>query len=325
MLTIRNLQKQYVVRGGLLRTKQGVVHAVNDLHLHVRHGETLGLVGESGCGKSTLARLILGLERPTSGEIILKNTPLEQWPGQHLRRTVQMIFQDPYSSLNPRWTVGSIVREPLDILGRHPLEQRRKKTKEMLARVGLGQDDMTRYPHEFSGGQRQRVAIARALAPEPELVVCDEPVSALDVSIRAQVLNLLHSLQKDMGLTYLFISHDLSVISHLCDRVAVMYLGSVVELAPRQSFFKTPRHPYSAALLTAVPIPDPSIPPKKMPLTGELPSPLSPPQGCPFHPRCPQAMDICSRQMPTFREIQPGHHVACWLYEATPQDKRNMS
>lgn len=325
MLTIRNLQKQYVVRGGLLRTKQGVVHAVNDLHLHVRHGETLGLVGESGCGKSTLARLILGLETPTSGEIILKNTPLEQWQGQHLRRTVQMIFQDPYSSLNPRWTVGSIVREPLDILGRHPLEQRRKKTREMLSRVGLGQDDMARYPHEFSGGQRQRVAIARALAPEPELVVCDEPVSALDVSIRAQVLNLLHSLQKDMGLTYLFISHDLSVISHLCDRVAVMYLGSVVELAPRQSFFKTPRHPYSAALLTAVPIPDPSIPPQEMPLTGELPSPLSPPQGCPFHPRCPQAMDICSRQKPTFREIQPGHHVACWLYEATTQDKRNMS
>jgi oligopeptide/dipeptide ABC transporter ATP-binding protein len=314
LLDVRDLKKHYPVRGGLLGTRQGLVRAVDGVNLTLHAGETVGLVGESGCGKSTLARLILGLEQPTSGDILLKDRPLADWDRKELRRTVQMIFQDPYSSLNPRWKVGSIVREPLDIHGLGDPGERRAKVAETLRRVGLNAEDAGRYPHEFSGGQRQRVAIARALPLEPDLVVCDEPVSALDVSIRAQVLNLLADLQQEFGLTYLFISHDLSVIGHLCDRVAVMYLGRIVEQAPRGAFFAQPLHPYAQALLTAVPVPDPTAERHAASLTGDLPSPLNPPSGCPFHPRCPRAMDVCSRKEPEFREIEPGRHAACWLY-----------
>ncbi|MGE4293445.1 MAG: ABC transporter ATP-binding protein [Desulfovibrio sp.] len=314
LLDVRNLKKHYPVRGGLLGTRKGLVRAVEGVNLALAAGETVGLVGESGCGKSTLARLILGLEPPTSGEIRLKDKLLADWDRRELRRTVQMIFQDPYSSLNPRWRVGSIVREPLDNHGLGTPAQRREKVVETLRRVGLNPDDAGRYPHEFSGGQRQRVAIARALPLEPDLVVCDEPVSALDVSIRAQVLNLLADLQQEFGLTYLFISHDLSVIGHLCDRVAVMYLGRIVEQAPRGAFFRQPLHPYAQALLGAVPVPDPTIQRQAAILTGDLPSPLNPPSGCPFHPRCPRAMEICAREEPLFRELEPGRHAACWLY-----------
>lgn len=318
ILHIEQLQKHYPVRGGLFGTRQGLVRAVNGLDLNLRQGETMGLVGESGCGKSTLARLVLGLEAPTAGTLLLKSKPLHQWDQPELRRTVQMIFQDPYSSLNPRWKIGSIIREPLDILGQGPASERKDKAARILERVGLRPDDLARYPHEFSGGQRQRVAIARALAPEPELVVCDEPVSALDVSIRAQVLNLLHELQQDFGLTYLFISHDLSVIGHLCDRVAVMYLGRIVELASRQNFFIAPLHPYARALLTAVPVADPTATIRPMPLRGDLPSPLNPPQGCSFHPRCPHCMEICTRETPLLQKKTTGHSVACWLHQSPP-------
>lgn len=314
LLHTRDLKKYYTVRGGLLGTRRGSVHALDGVNLMLQAGETVGLVGESGCGKSTLARLILGLEQPTSGEIYLKDKLLADWDQRELRRTVQMIFQDPYSSLNPRWKVGTIVREPLDIQGLGTVAERKIKVANLLERVGLNADHAGRYPHEFSGGQRQRVAIARALPLEPELVVCDEPVSALDVSIRAQVLNLLADLQQEFGLTYLFISHDLSVIGHLCDKVAVMYLGRIVEQAPRGAFFREPLHPYAQALLSAVPVPDPTATRNGMKLTGDLPNSLAPPSGCPFHPRCPKAMEVCTHKEPVFREIYPERHAACWLY-----------
>ena len=317
LLEIKDLKKHYAVRSGLLKTQRGIVRAVDGANLSVGKGETVGLVGESGCGKSTLARLVLGLEAPTSGEVLLNGTPLDQWDRIEQRRTVQMIFQDPYSSLNPRWKIGSIVREPLDIHKLGSPTERRAKALDILRRVGLGKEDADRYPHEFSGGQRQRVAIARALPLEPDLIVCDEPVSALDVSIRAQVLNLLKELQQEFGLAYLFISHDLSVIGHLCDRVAVMYLGRIVELSDRASFFHGPLHPYAKALLSAVPVPDPAKQRSHALLKGEPPSSMQPPTGCPFHPRCPEVMDICRTTRPDFLEVESGRSTACWLY--TPQ------
>ncbi len=277
-------------------------------------GETLGLVGESGCGKSTLAKCIMGLEPMTSGDILFKGASIRDWDKKALRRSMQMVFQDPYSSLNPRQPIGNIIKEMYDIHGIGTNAQRKQKARKLLERVGLRADQFDRYPHEFSGGQRQRVAVARALALDPELVVCDEPVSALDVSVRAQVLNLLRGLQQQFGLTYIFISHDLSVVSHISDRVAVMYLGRIVELAPSQLLFDKPLHPYTKALLSAILLPDPTRQMERIPLSGDLPSPTNPPKGCPFHPRCPQAMDKCRVDVPDLNALENKRYVACWLY-----------
>ena len=314
LLTVDNLTKHYPVRGGMFSGEKRIVRAVDGVSLALEKGETLGLVGESGCGKSTLARCVAGLEKPTAGRIVFRNIPLDQWERKALRRAMQMIFQDPYSSLNPRWRIGSIVGEPLVIHKLGGRAERAERLAELLREVGLSPEQSHRYPHEFSGGQRQRVAVARALAVGPELIVCDEPVSALDVSIQAQVLNLLRDLQRRLGLTYLFISHDLSVVGHISDRVAVMYLGRLVELAPRDGLFDSPAHPYTRVLLASAPVPDPSAPPPSPGLRGDPPSPIDPPSGCPFHPRCPEAMDICPRKFPPSVETAPGHHVSCWLH-----------
>lgn len=312
-LELRNVTKRYKVRRGLFRAA-GVVNAVNGVNLSVRQGETLGLVGESGCGKSTLARLILGLEQPNDGTVVYQGRYLADLDQGDLRQKVQMIFQDPYSSLNPRHRVGAIVREAMDIHKMYGLKERERRVAELLIKVGLRPEHARRYPHEFSGGQRQRVAIARTLGVRPELIVCDEPVSALDVSIRAQVLNLLDDLQDDFGLTYVFISHDLSVVGHVSDRVAVMYLGRIVELAPADDFFDEPLHPYAQALLSAVPVPDPDHAQARIALSGDVPSALNPPEGCPFHPRCPQALDICKIEPPAFVEAAKHRFTACWLH-----------
>jgi oligopeptide transport system ATP-binding protein len=296
-----------------------VVRAVDGVSFTLRRGETLGLVGESGCGKTTTGRCILQLERPTSGQVIFEGrdlTTLDDAALRAVRRKIQVIFQDPYSSLNPRMTVGQIISEPLSVHGIVPQPRgRAERTRQLLARVGLLPQHAQRYPHELSGGQRQRVGIARALAMEPSLIVCDEPVSALDVSIQAQIINLLEDLQAEYGLTYLFIAHDLAVVRHISDRVAVMYLGKIAELADRKSLYDEPLHPYTRALLAAVPIPDPELEAhrERVVLGGEVPSPLNPPPGCVFHPRCPIAVDRCSREIPALREARPDHHAACLL------------
>ncbi len=290
------------------------MHAVTDVSFTLDKGETLGLVGESGCGKSTLAKCVMGLETMTSGDILFQGASIRDWDHKKLRRSMQMVFQDPYSSLNPRQRVGDIIKEMYDIHGIGTRAERKDKVRALLERVGLRPDQFERYPHEFSGGQRQRVAVARALALDPDLVVCDEPVSALDVSVRAQVLNLLRSLQQQFELTYIFISHDLSVVSHISDRVAVMYLGRIVELAPSEALFEKPLHPYTKALLSAILPPDPRKHTQRIPLSGDLPSPTRPPQGCPFHPRCPEAMDKCRIDAPAFNDLEGKRHVACWLY-----------
>jgi len=292
------------------------VRALSGVTLGVPKGETLGLVGESGCGKSTLARLLLRLEQPSSGQITVAGQDIRQAPREFLRgypSLVQMIFQDPFSSLNPRKTIGSTITEPLVIHGM-PRTQRAARLTELLDRVGLRPELASRYPHEFSGGQRQRVAIARALALNPRCVVCDEPVSALDVSIQAQVLNLLGELQRDFGLTYVFISHDLAVVGYVSDSVAVMYLGQLMELASTDTLFATPLHPYTKALLKAVPVPDPTHGGLALRLKGDPPSPINPPTGCPFHPRCPDAMPVCSTTLPAWQQTQPNHWTACHLY-----------
>ncbi|MDC0336064.1 dipeptide ABC transporter ATP-binding protein [Pseudodesulfovibrio sp.] len=313
-LELLNVSKHFKVKSGMLGLKSDLVRAVDGVTLTVAKGETLGLVGESGCGKSTLAKCIMGLESVTSGEIIFQDRSVNTWDEKKLRRKMQMVFQDPYSSLNPRQKIGSIIREGLDIHSIGTKEERALKVEELLGLVGLRPEHGKRYPHEFSGGQRQRVAVARTLALDPQLIVCDEPVSALDVSVQAQVLRMLKDLQQVFNLTYVFISHDLSVVSHISDRVAVMYLGRIMELAPSDALFASPKHPYTEALLSAVLKPDPSDQPERIPLEGDLPSPMNPPTGCPFHPRCPKAFEKCPNARPELREIEPGIKVACWLY-----------
>jgi oligopeptide transport system ATP-binding protein len=317
ILEVRDLVKHFEVGGGLFGGPPGLVKAVDGVSFTIRRGETLGLVGESGCGKTTTGRCILQLERPTSGQVIFEGidlTTLGQVELRAVRRRVQVIFQDPYSSLNPRMTVGQIIAEPLGVHGIVPERRGREaRMRSLLDRCGLLPAMALRYPHELSGGQRQRVGIARALAMEPSLIVCDEPVSALDVSIQAQIINLLEELQADFGLTYLFVAHDLSVVRHISDRVAVMYLGKIVEITDRKSLYDDPLHPYTKALLSAVPIPDPAVEAgrERTVLGGEVPSPLNPPAGCVFHPRCPIAIDDCRRAVPELREIRPEHRVAC--------------
>jgi oligopeptide transport system ATP-binding protein len=305
-----------LTQGVIFQRKVGAVRAVDGLSFTIRKGETLGLVGESGCGKSTTGRAILQLYRPTSGTVQFEGVELTRLKGEALRkmrRQVQMIFQDPYASLNPRMTVGSIIGEPLDIHGLARGREKQQRVEELLRVVGLNPYFANRYPHEFSGGQRQRIGIARALAVNPSFIVCDEPISALDVSIQAQIINLLEELQDEFGLTYLFIAHDLSVVRHISDRIAVMYLGKIVELADRLELYEQPLHPYTKALLSAVPIPDPTIERKRerIILTGDVPSPVNPPPGCRFHTRCPLADTICREQEPEFREVTPGHWAAC--------------
>jgi oligopeptide/dipeptide ABC transporter ATP-binding protein len=317
LLEVQNLVKHFPVGGGMFSGPTGLVRAVDDVSFSIQRGETVGLVGESGCGKTTTGRCILQLERATSGRILFEGvdlTTLDQAALRAVRRKVQVIFQGPYSSLNPRMTIGQILAEPLKVHGIVPDgAQREARVRELLEQVGLLPQHARRYPHQLSGGQRQRVGIARALAMEPALIVCDEPVSALDVSIQAQIINLLEDLQQRLGLTYLFIAHDLSVVRHISDRVVVMYLGKVVEVADRQALYEDPLHPYTRALLSAVPIPDPALEARRehTVLRGEVPSPLSPPPGCVFHPRCPRAEAICSAQVPQLREIKPGHRGAC--------------
>jgi len=317
LLEVRNLVKNFPVKGGLLGRVVDRVHAVDGVSFTVQPGETLGLVGESGCGKSTTGRCILHLIEPTSGEIWFEGRNVTALPPEKRRslcRDMQIIFQDPYASLDPRMTVGSIVGEALVIhkLTKTPAEYR-DRIVDLLETVGLNADHMRRYPHEFSGGQRQRIGIARALAVSPKLIVCDEPVSALDVSIQAQVINLLEDLQAKFNLTYLFIAHDLSVVEHISDRVAVMYLGRIVELAPAQELYTTPRHPYTEALLSAVPIPEPGLKRARIRLTGDVPNPINPPSGCHFHTRCPKAFDRCKVDDPQLKRIGTVHWAACHL------------
>jgi oligopeptide transport system ATP-binding protein len=319
LLEVRNLVKHFPVGGGLFGGPRGLVRAVDGVSFAIRRGETLGLVGESGCGKTTTGRCILQLERPTGGSVLFEGrdlTALAETELRAVRRKIQVIFQDPYSSLNPRMTVGQIIAEPLSVHGIVPdPAARARRVRDLLARVGLLPQHASRYPHELSGGQRQRVGIARALAMEPSLIVCDEPVSALDVSIQAQIINLLEDLQAEYHLTYLFIAHDLAVVRHISDRVAVMYLGRIVELADRKALYDDPLHPYTKALLAAVPIPDPELEARRerVVLKGEVPSPLKPPSGCVFHPRCPVAVDRCRAEVPDLREVKPGHWAACHL------------
>jgi peptide/nickel transport system ATP-binding protein len=317
LLAVRHLRKHYPVRGGVFARPVGWVRAVDDVSFDVWPGETLALVGESGCGKTTVARSVLRLIEPTAGEVLYEGRDMLALDGRELRalrRRVQIVFQDPYSSLNPRLTVGEIIGEALKVHGIATGDALGARVGDLLERVGLARADRTRYPHEFSGGQRQRIGIARALALEPRFIVCDEAVSALDVSIQAQILNLLRDLQAEFRLSYLFISHDLNVVRYIADRVAVMYLGKIVELAPTQTLFAQPKHPYTQALLDANPIPDPERDYAARPLAGDVPSPLRPPPGCHFHPRCPRAMPVCCERYPGPTSISAAHVVRCHLY-----------
>jgi len=317
LLKVENLTKAFPIHSGLLKRQTGAVQAVNGVNFHVDAGETLGLVGESGCGKSTTGRCVLRLIEPTSGDIIFEGKNVRALGGEALRalrRDIQIIFQDPYASLNPRMNVGAIIGEALII---HKLAKTNREFDDrvvsLLETVGLKADHRTRYPHEFSGGQRQRIGIARALAVEPKLIICDEPVSALDVSIQAQVINLLEDLQQKFGLAYLFVAHDLSVVEHISRRVAVMYLGRIVEMAESRALYASPKHPYTEALLSAVPIPDPKVKRQRIRLSGEVPSPANPPSGCHFHARCPIAQPRCSQEVPKLKQSADGHWVACHL------------
>jgi oligopeptide transport system ATP-binding protein len=318
LVQIRDLQMHFPVTKGIILQRQvGAVKAVDGVSFNIKKGETLGLVGESGCGKSTTGRAILQLYRPTGGSVIFQGTDLTKLKGEEMRRMrrkVQMIFQDPYASLNPRMTVGDIIGEPIKVHNLRQGKDVRVRVQELLQLVGLNPYFINRYPHEFSGGQRQRIGVARALAVEPEFVVCDEPVSALDVSIQAQIINLLEDLQDRLNLTYLFIAHGLAVVKHISDRVAVMYLGKIVELAEGRELYSLPMHPYTQALLSAVPIPDPKVEKrrKRIILEGDVPSPLNPPSGCHFHTRCPIAIEKCKVEEPPFLDYGNGHFAACW-------------
>jgi oligopeptide/dipeptide ABC transporter ATP-binding protein len=317
LLSTKDLKKYYEVKSGLFSRSTGAVRAVDGVTLEIYKGETLGLVGESGCGKTTLGQLILRLEVATAGQIFYrKRDVLDITPEQlrKLRRSMQIIFQDPFASLDPRMTVGSILEEAFIIHRMLTREERQKKVFELLEKVDLRPELFKRYPHEFSGGQRQRIGIARALALDPEFIVCDEAVSALDVSIQAQILNLLIRLQSRLNLTYFFIAHDLNVVQYISDRIAVMYLGRIVELAPVEALSARNIHPYTSALLTASPEPDPNVEREKRILTGEIPSPIDPPKGCHFHPRCPRRLEHCDRRVPALVEIEPEHKVRCFLY-----------
>jgi oligopeptide/dipeptide ABC transporter ATP-binding protein len=315
IVRVDHLKKYFPVKGGVLQRTVAWVQAVDDVSFAIREGECLGLVGESGCGKTTVGRTMLRLIEPTEGSVYYHGTDVFKLRGPELkrmRRNMQIIFQDPYASLDPRMPIGDSVMEGLRIHGIGNPKERWEIALQTLKKVGLEDYHARRYPHEFSGGQRQRIGIARALALMPTFIVCDEPVSALDVSIQSQVLNILHDLQKELSLTYLFIAHNLSVVEHISDRVAVMYLGKMVELTTREELFRNPLHPYTQALMSAIPIPDPHLRRERIILKGDVPSPLRPPSGCRFHPRCPVAMDHCKVEEPPFIEVSPGHQVACW-------------
>ncbi len=323
ILETKNLKKWFpVAEQSLLYSKTvNFIKAVDGVNLFLYKGETLGLVGESGCGKSTTSKTLIKLEKPTEGSVYFKGIdmyqPMTREEELAIKRQIQMVFQDPYASLNPRRMVLDIIKEPFDIhFPDMPYEEKESRVLEILAKVGLEDYHALRYPHEFSGGQRQRIGIARALAMNPEVILLDEPVSALDVSVQAQILNLLHDLQTDFGLTYMFIAHDLSVIKHVSDRVAVMYLGKIMEMAPTGELFRRTAHPYTIALLSAIPRPDPRIKMDRIILEGDPPSPINTPKGCPFHPRCWKAQDICKQKQPPLKEISPNHYVACWFPEA---------
>jgi len=321
ILSVKNLVKHFPITKGIFLQKQvGAVHAVDDISFEVSRGEILGLVGESGCGKTTTGRTIIQLEEPTSGEIIFNGVNLAKAGRKELfnaRRKIQMIFQDPYASLNPRMTVKEIIEEPMVIHGINDAKFRTERAKDLLDKVGLNPSYINRYPHEFSGGQRQRIGIARALSLQPEMIICDEPISALDVSIQAQIINLLEDLQSELGLTYLFIAHDLSVVKHITNRVAVMYLGKMMELADTKVLFEKPYNPYTIALLSSVPVPDPVVEEKRerIILEGDVPSPINPPSGCRFHTRCYMARERCRLEEPLLEEAEPAHFVACHFWK----------
>lgn len=317
LLELINLKTYYPIKGGVFKHTIGHVKAVDNISFSIKNGETLGLVGESGCGKSTTGRTILRLLDATEGKIIFNGHDITKLQGKSLReirKDIQMVFQDPYASLNPMQMVGSIIAEPIMNYHKKPLKSLKNEVMELLQKVGLPEDAYYKYAHEFSGGQRQRIGIARALALKPKLIIADEPVSALDVSVQSQVLNLLKELQDEFDLTFLFIAHDLSVVKHMSDRIGVMYLGNIVEIAEKEHIYDEPLHPYTQALISAIPVPDPRKKSSRIVLEGDIPSPANPPHGCPFHPRCPKAMAECSLAKPTLKEVKRGHRVACHLY-----------
>lgn len=318
LLRVEGLKKYFPIRKGIFNKQVGDVKAVDNISFDVFEGETLGIVGESGCGKSTAGRLLMRLLEPTSGNIEFAGKEISELSNKEMRkarRDIQMIFQDPYASLNPRHTIGKILEEPLIVHGMGKAAERKKKVLELLQIVGLNEYHIKRYPHQFSGGQRQRIGIARALMTNPRLIIADEPVSALDVSIQAQVLNLMQKLQKDLKLTYIFISHDLGVVRHISNRVGVMYLGKLVELTASEDLYAEPLHPYTQALLSAVPVPDPAFEREQFIISGDIPSASNPPSGCAFHTRCPIKKEVCSTVVPNMQEVKPGHYVACHLYD----------
>jgi oligopeptide transport system ATP-binding protein len=317
LLKVENLKKHFPITGGILGRPVSSVKAVDGVSFTVNKGETLGIVGESGCGKSTTGRMLMRLIDPSEGKVTFEDrelTTLSNSEMRKIRREIQMVFQDPYASLNPRHTVEKILEEPLKVHGIGSAKERKERVHELLNIVGLSSYHAKRYPHQFSGGQRQRIGIARALMTKPKLIIADEPVSALDVSIQSQVLNLMQDLQKEFELTYIFIAHDLGVVRHISDRVGVMYLGKMVELSDSENLYEKPLHPYTQALLSAVPIPDPDFKRETQLLQGDIPSPSNPPSGCTFHTRCPFATEVCKEKVPEFKEHQPGHYVACHLY-----------